>query len=132
MLHKIKFDKRKEEKIMDFNEIESKMDKTISVFEQNLSEVRAGRANPAILNKVSVEYYGTPTPLQSLANITVPEARTLIIKPFDKGCLKDIVRAINEADLGINPTDNGESVIMSIPALTEDRRRENEKAYLRP
>ena len=105
-------------------EIELQMMHCIETMESRLTSIRAGRANPAMLNGINVEYYGTPTPLQSLANITVPEARTLIIKPFDKGCLKDIVRAINEADLGINPTDNGESVIMSIPALTEDRRRE--------
>jgi len=105
-------------------EIELQMMHCIETMERRLTSIRAGRANPAMLNGINVEYYGTPTPLQSLANITVPEARTLIIKPFDKGCLKDIVRAINEADLGINPTDNGESVIMSIPALTEDRRRE--------
>lgn len=105
-------------------EIELQMMHCIETMESRLTSIRAGRANPAMLNGINVEYYGTPTPLQSLANITVPEARTLIIKPFDKGCLKDIVRAINEADLGINPTDNGESIIMSIPALTEDRRRE--------
>ncbi len=106
------------------DEIELQMMHCLETMENRLTSIRAGRANPAMLNGINVEYYGTPTPLQSLANITVPEARTLIIKPFDKGCLKDIVRAINEADLGINPTDNGESVIMSIPTLTEDRRKE--------
>ncbi len=106
------------------DEIELQMMHCLETMENRLTSIRAGRANPAMLNGINVEYYGTPTPLQSLANITVPEARTLIIKPFDKSCLKDIVRAINEADLGINPTDNGESVIMSIPALTEDRRKE--------
>ena len=106
------------------DEIELQMMHCLETMDNRLTTIRAGRANPAMLNGINVEYYGTPTPLQSLANITVPEARTLIIKPFDKGCLKDIVRAINEADLGINPTDNGESVIMSIPPLTEDRRKE--------
>jgi ribosome recycling factor len=106
------------------DEIELQMMHCLETMDNRLTTIRAGRANPAMLNGINVEYYGTPTPLQSLANITVPEARTLIIKPFDKGCLKDIVRAINEADLGINPTDNGESVIMSIPPLTEERRKE--------
>ena len=106
------------------DEIELEMMHALQVMEQRLSNIRAGRANPAMVNGINVEYYGTPTPLQSLANITVPEAKTLMIKPFDRSCLKDIVKAIQEANLGINPTDNGESVILTIPALTEDRRRE--------
>ena len=106
------------------DEIELKMMHCLETMDTRLTTIRAGRANPSMLNGINVEYYGTPTPLQSLANITVPEAKTLMIKPFDRSCLKDIVRAINEADLGINPTDNGEAVIMSIPPLTEDRRRE--------
>ncbi len=106
------------------DEIELDMMHALEVMDSRLNTIRAGRANPAILNGISVEYYGTPTPIQSLANITVPEAKTLMIKPFDKSCLKDIVKAINEANLGINPTDNGESVILTIPALTEDRRKE--------
>jgi ribosome recycling factor len=106
------------------DEIELEMMHALEVMEQRLSTIRAGRANPAMVNGINVEYYGTPTPIQSLANITVPEAKTLMIKPFDRSCLKDIVKAIQEANLGINPTDNGESVILTIPALTEDRRRE--------
>ena len=106
------------------DEIELEMMHVLEVMEQRLSNIRAGRANPAMVNGINVEYYGTPTPLQSLANITVPEAKTLMIKPFDRSCLKDIVKAIQEANLGINPTDNGESVILTIPALTEDRRKE--------
>ena len=106
------------------DEIELEMMHALEVMEQRLSTIRAGRANPAMVNGINVEYYGTPTPIQSLANITVPEATTLMIKPFDRSCLKDIVKAIQEANLGINPTDNGESVILTIPALTEDRRRE--------
>ena len=105
-------------------ELELQMMHCLETMDNRLTSIRAGRANPAMLNGINVEYYGTPTPLQSLANINVPEARALMIKPFDKGCIKDIVRAINEADLGINPTDNGESVIMSIPPLTEERRKE--------
>lgn len=104
--------------------IELEMMSALDVMDQRLTTIRAGRANPALVNGLMVEYYGTPTPVQSLANITVPEAKTLMIKPFDKGCLKDIVKAINEANLGINPTDNGECVILTVPALTEDRRKE--------
>ncbi len=106
------------------SDIELKMMHTLETMDTRLSSIRAGRANPALVNGINVEYYGTPTPIQSLANITVPEAKTLMIKPFDKGCLKDIVKAIQEANLGINPTDNGETVILSIPQLTEDRRKE--------
>ncbi len=106
------------------DEIELEMMHVLEVMEQRLSTIRAGRANPAMVNGINVDYYGSPTPLQSLANITVPEAKTLMIKPFDRSCLKDIVKAIQEANLGINPTDNGESVILTIPALTEDRRKE--------
>ena len=105
-------------------EIELKMMHALEVMDNRLTSIRAGRANPAMLNGIDVEYYGNPTPLQSLANITVPEAKTLMIKPFDKSCVKDIVKAIQEANLGINPTDNGEAVILTIPALTEDRRKE--------
>lgn len=104
--------------------IELNMEHTLEVMDNRLTSIRAGRANAAMLNGINVEYYGTPTPLQSLANITVPEAKTLMIKPFDKGCIKGIVKAIQEANLGINPTDNGEAVILTIPALTEDRRKE--------
>ncbi len=106
------------------DEIELKMMHCLETMDNRLTSIRAGRANPSMLKGINVDYYGNPTPLESLANVNVPEARTLIIKPFDKSCLKDIVRAINEADLGINPTDNGESVIMSIPPLTEERRKE--------
>lgn len=104
--------------------IELEMMRTLEVMETRLNSIRAGRANPGMVNGIDVDYYGNPTPLQSLANLTVPEARTLMIKPFDKSCVKDIVKAIQEANLGINPTDNGEAVILTIPALTEDRRKE--------
>jgi ribosome recycling factor len=105
-------------------EVELGMMQALEVMENRLNTIRAGRANPAILNGIMVEYYGTPTPIQSLANITVPEAKTLMIKPFDRGCLKDVVKAIQEANLGINPTDNGETVILAIPQLTEEKRRD--------
>lgn len=103
---------------------EQKMQKALENLEERLTTIRAGRANPAMLNKVMVDYYGVPTPIQSVANINVPEARQLMIKPFDKSTLKNIERAINEANLGIAPTNNGEIIILTIPELTEDRRRE--------
>ncbi len=109
---------------MSFDEIELEMMQTLEVMDSRLTSIRAGRANPGMVNGIMVEYYGTPTPLQSLANLTVPEARTLMIKPFDKSCVKDIVKAIQEANLGINPTDNGEAVILTVPQLTEERRKE--------
>lgn len=107
---------------MDNTEI--KMQKAIENLESRLLNIRAGRANPAMLNGINAIYYGTPTPVQSLANITVPEARSLMIKPFDKGALKDIERALNEANLGITPVNNGEVIILTVPELTEDKRKE--------
>ena len=109
---------------MDFNEIENRMDKTIEVFKQNLSEIRAGRANPAILNKVSVEYYGTPTPINQVAGISVPEARLIVIQPWDASILKEIEKAILASDIGINPNNDGKVIRLSFPELTEERRKE--------
>ncbi len=103
---------------------ELKMQKTIESLENKLLNIRAGRANPAMLNGIMASYYGTPTPIQSLANITVPEARSLMIKPFDKGALKDIERAINEANIGITPVNNGEVITLTVPELTEEKRRD--------
>ena len=103
---------------------ENRMQKALENVISRLTTIRAGRANPALVNGVMVEYYGTLTPIQSLANITAPEARQLLIKPFDKSCVKDIEKAIQEANIGINPTNNGEMVILTIPELTEDRRKE--------
>ncbi len=100
------------------------MEKVIANLEARLVNVRAGRANPAMLKGIMVDYYGASTPLTSLATITVPEARSLHIKPFDKSSLKEIDKAIFEANLGITPTNNGEVIILTIPALTEERRRE--------
>lgn len=105
-------------------ETETRMKKAIQNMEAKFLNVRAGRANPAMLNGIMVSYYGVMTPIQSLANMTVPEARQLFIKPFDRSCLKDIEKAINEANIGITPTNNGEIVILTVPELTEDRRRE--------
>lgn len=106
------------------NDTEKKMQQAIENLKTRLQTIRAGRANPSMLNGIMVAYYGSPTPIQSLANVTAPEARQLFIKPFDRGCLKDIEKAINEANLGIAPTNNGEMIILTIPELTEDRRKE--------
>lgn len=106
------------------SETEIRMKKAIESMESRFLNVRAGRANPAMLNGIMVEYYGALTPLQSLANITVPEARQLFIKPFDRSIVKDIERAINEANIGITPTNNGEMIILTIPELTEEKRRD--------
>jgi len=103
---------------------ETKMKQTIENLKTRLVTIRAGRANPSMLSNIMVEYYGTPTPIQSIANITVPEAKELFIKPYDKSALKEIEKAINAANLGISPTNNGEMIILTIPDLTEDRRRE--------
>ena len=109
---------------MNLDETEMKMMKAIENLEERYINIRAGRANPAMLNGVMVDFYGTPTPISSIANITVPEARQLFVKPFDRSTLKNIEHAIIAANLGINPTNNGEMLIITIPALTEDKRRE--------
>ena len=113
---------------MDYEEIllecETRMEETIDAMEKRFLNVRAGRANPSMLDGINVEYYGVSTPLKQLANISVPEARQLSIKPFDKGILGDIEKAIFEANIGLTPNNNGEVIFLVIPALTEDRRRE--------
>ena len=109
---------------MDLNNIEEKMNKTISVLQENLSEVRAGRANPAILNKITVSYYGVPTPINQMAGISVPEPRTIVIQPWDMSILKDIEKAINLAEIGINPMNDGKVIRLNFPELTEERRKE--------
>lgn len=103
---------------------ENKMKNALENVKNRLLNIRAGRANPALLNGIMVSYYGSMTPIQSIANIMVPEARQLLIKPFDRNAIKDIEKAINEANIGINPTNNGEMVILTIPELTQDRRKE--------
>ncbi len=105
-------------------ECETRMEETIESLDKRFINVRAGRANPSMLDGIMVEYYGVLTPLKQLANISVPEARQLSIKPFDKGILGDIEKAIFEANLGITPNNNGEVIFLVIPALTEDRRKE--------
>ncbi len=106
-----------------YNE-ESRMNKAIENLDEKLASIRAGRANPGILSGIMVSCYGSDTPIQSVANITVPEARKLFVKPFDRSIIKDIERAINEANIGIAPSNNGETIILTIPDLTEERRRE--------
>ena len=103
---------------------ESKMENVITNLEQRFTTVRAGRANPSMLDGVMVEYYGVPTPIKSLANISIPEARQLMIKPFDKSILSGIEKAIFEANLGVTPNNNGECIFIVIPPLTEYRRHE--------
>ncbi len=103
---------------------EEKMMNAIQVLENRFTSVRAGRANPSMLDGIMVEYYGSPTPLKQLANISIPEARQLSIKPFDRSALANIEKAIFEANLGVTPNNNGESIFIVIPPLTEDRRRE--------
>ena len=103
---------------------EEKMKSTIEALDNKLLSIRAGRANAAMLNGIMVEYYGSPTPLSSVANITVPEARSLFIKPFDRSVLKNIEKAINESNIGIAPNNNGEMIILTIPELNEERRKE--------
>ena len=103
---------------------EEKMENTITSLEHKFTNVRAGRANPSMLDGIMVEYYGVETPLKQLANISIPEARQLMIKPFDKSILGGIEKAIFEANLGITPNNNGECIFLVIPPLTEDRRRE--------
>ena len=103
---------------------EEKMENTITSLEGKFVNVRAGRANPNMLDGINVEYYGTPTPLKQLANISIPEARQLMVKPFDKSILGGIEKAIFEANLGITPNNNGECIFLVIPPLTEERRKE--------
>ena len=109
---------------MDLSKFEEKMTKTISVFEENLAEIRAGRANPAILNKIMIDYYGTPTPINQVAGISVPEARLIVIQPWDGSILKEIEKEILKSDIGINPNNDGKVIRLSFPELTEDRRKE--------
>ena len=105
-------------------ECETRMEEAIDALDKRFLNVRAGRANASMLDGIMVEYYGVPTPLKQLANISVPEARQLSIKPFDKNILSGIEKAIFEANLGITPNNNGEVIFLVIPALTEDRRKE--------
>lgn len=107
-----------------YPEITTKMDKTMNIYNEDLNAVRAGRANPAILDKLLVDYYGTPTPIPQLASVSVPEARTLVIQPWDAGALKDVEKALLKSDLGLNPSNDGKSLRLNFPPPTEERRKE--------
>ena len=105
-------------------EAQEKMNKTIDNYRSTLATLRTGRASPAILNHIEVDYYGSPTPLNQISSITVPETRQLLIKPYDRNDVKNIVNAIHTSDLGLNPINEGTQVRLMIPVLTEERRRE--------
>ncbi|AFV03112.1 Ribosome recycling factor [Dehalobacter sp. UNSWDHB] len=106
------------------NDAEEKMHKTEEVLKKDLASVRAGRANPAVLDKVSVDYYGTPTPINQLANVSVPDPRMITIQPWDKSSIKDIEKAILKSDLGLMPSNDGMVIRLNIPQLTAERRAE--------
>lgn len=105
-------------------EFEEKMEKSVQSLQREFATIRTGRANPNLLDRIVVEYYGTPTPLKQVASISVPEAQQLYIKPFDKSILKDIEQAINASDLGLPPRNDGVGIRLMLPALTEERRRQ--------
>ena len=109
---------------MDIKEIQEKMEKTINVLKQDLAAIREGKANAAVLDKISIDYYGTQTPVTQLSNISVPEARTLVIQPYDASVLKSIEKAIQASDIGINPQNDGKVIRLIFPPLTEERRKE--------
>lgn len=106
------------------NQAKEKMNKSIASFTRNLASIRAGRANASLLDRITVDYYGAPTPINQLAGISIPEARLLVITPYDKTVLGDIEKAILKSDLGITPTNDGSVIRLTIPALTEERRKE--------
>jgi ribosome recycling factor len=101
-----------------------KMDKAVEVAKEDFASIRTGRANPGLYNKVMVEYYGTPTPLQQLASFAIPDARTILITPFDKTALRDIERALSDSEVGANPSNDGNVIRITIPELTKERRKE--------
>lgn len=110
-----------------FDAFKDKFNKTFENLKSEFAVIRAGRANPKILDKVMVSYYGTMTPLPQMAGINVPEARIIIISPYDKSAVKDIIKAINESDIGINPVVNGDQIQLTFPELNEERRKEISK-----
>ncbi len=111
----------------DYKMFGTKMDKTINVLDEQLSGIRAGRANPALLNKLSIEYYGTPTPITQVGSISVPEARMLVFQPWDTSILKEVEKAILKSDIGITPNNDGKTIKLVFPPLTEERRRDLSK-----
>ncbi|HET7736680.1 MAG TPA: ribosome recycling factor [Nocardioidaceae bacterium] len=106
------------------NEAEQKMDKAVEVTREDFAAIRTGRAHPSMFHKITADYYGSPTPLQQLASFTVPEARVIIIAPYDQGAMGAIEKAIRDSDLGVNPTDDGKTIRVVLPELTEERRKE--------
>jgi ribosome recycling factor len=109
------------------DELEEKMKKTLKVLKEDLNGIRAGRANPALLDKIMVNYYGTPTPLKQIASVSAPEPRLLVIQPYDVSSIQSIEKAITQSDLGINPSNDGKLIRLAIPQLTEERRKELNK-----
>jgi len=105
-------------------EAEQKMDKAVSVTREDFGAIRTGRAHPSMFHKINADYYGNPTPLQQLASFTVPEARIIMISPFDQNAMPAIEKAIRDSDLGVNPTDDGKNIRVVLPELTEERRKE--------
>jgi len=108
-----------------------RMDKSIEATHHEFNSIRTGRASPALLDRITIDYYGTPTPLKSLASISAPEARLLVVQPFDPGAIKNVERAIQESDLGLTPSNDGKLVRLPIPALTEERRKDLVKVVRR-
>jgi ribosome recycling factor len=108
-----------------------RMDKSIESTHSEFNSIRTGRASPALLDRITIDYYGTPTPLKSLASISAPEARLLVVQPFDPGAIKNIERAIQESDLGLTPSNDGKVMRLPIPALTEERRKDLVKVVRR-
>ena len=106
------------------SEADQKMDKAVEVAREDFAAIRTGRANPSMFHKITADYYGTPTPLQQLASFTAPEARVILISPFDMSAMPAIEKAIRDSDLGVNPTDDGKTIRVVLPELTEERRKE--------
>jgi ribosome recycling factor len=106
------------------NEADEKMNKAVEVTREDFASIRTGRANPSMFHKLTADYYGTPTPLQQLASFTAPEARTIIIAPFDASAMAAIEKSIRDSDLGVNPTDDGKTIRVVLPELTEERRKD--------
>jgi len=108
----------------DYPEVSTKMDKTVSVYEEDLKGYRVGRANPSVLDKLTVDYYGTATPIPQIGSVSVPDARTLMIQPWDISLLKEVEKAITNSELGLTPSNDGKVIRLNFPPLTEDRRRD--------
>ncbi|WP_053957404.1 ribosome recycling factor [Inediibacterium massiliense] len=105
-------------------ELEGKMNKTLQVLKEDLNALRAGRANPSLLDKIMIDYYGTPTPLKQVASVSAPEPRLLVVQPYDRSVMQLIEKAITQSDLGINPSNDGKIIRLPIPQLTEERRKD--------